>query len=101
MLKARLAEGGLVEGDATAGGHARSVKHNQQIQTGQPGHDRLEPVVRSALARNITFLLAVRPRRMRPVLFNRYATGMSYGPRFDEAMMGYGDSVEQRRDRAA
>lgn len=92
-LLALLAAAAFGDGAATAGWNAKLVKKNQQLDRGAAGYAECEPIVRGALARNATFVMAVRPRQMRPILFNRYAEDMSYGPHVDDPLMGYGDAA--------
>ena len=88
-----LAKAGFTDGALTAGWNAKLVKKNEQLDRGGAGYGEVEPIVRAALSRNATFAMAVRPRLMRPILFNRYAEGMSYGPHVDDPLMGYADAA--------
>lgn len=74
------------DGAATAGWHARLVKRNEQAPGGQPTQ-ALQRLVAEALRRNLLFTMACRPHLIRPVLLNRYAAGMTYGPHVDDAVM--------------
>jgi len=86
-LSAALDRAAFTDGAATAGWHARGVKHNQQLAAG-PEAQRLQAIVAAALERNLLFGLACRPRTIRPALFNRHAPGMEYGAHVDDALMG-------------
>jgi PKHD-type hydroxylase len=98
QLTAQLADAAFAEGVATAGWHAREVKKNLQLTAGMQGHDAPEKTVRAALIRNLTFQMAVRPRYIHPVAFNRYETGMNYGRHVDEPLMNVaGASPPQMR----
>jgi PKHD-type hydroxylase len=91
-LRQRLAARAFVDGTATAGWHAKLVKHNRQAEAG-PETQALQAEVGQALARHELFQLACRPRRLRPVLFSRYEPGMEYGSHVDDAVMGSTDPI--------
>jgi PKHD-type hydroxylase len=78
----------FVDGKATAGWHAKLVKQNLQAQADAPPIVKARAIVADALQRNALFQMAVRPKTMRPLLFNCYETGMSYGAHIDNAIMG-------------
>src|SRR4051812_15987659 len=88
-----LAKAGFTDGAQSAGWNAKLVKKNEQLDRGGAFYPDCEPIVRAALTRNATFAMAVRPRLMRPILFNRYSEGMSYGPHIDDPLMGYADAA--------
>ena len=77
----------FVDGRATAGYAARTVKHNQQAD----GTDRSLATVRQLLAERILanemFQIAARPQALSPLLLSRYEQGMSYGSHVDDALM--------------
>ncbi|HLG87427.1 MAG TPA: Fe2+-dependent dioxygenase [Alphaproteobacteria bacterium] len=81
----------FADGAATAGWNAKLVKHNLQLTPGMAGYDRLVDIVRPAVLRDPVFQMAVRPRKLRPFLFNRHDAGMSYGAHVDDPVMGPGD----------
>lgn len=76
----------FVDGAATAGVFARTVKRNEQVEAG-PETQKLQEQVMGALVRNAAFEMAARPKQMKPVLFSRYEPGMEYGPHVDNAVM--------------
>lgn len=84
-----LEQAEFVDGQLTAGWHAKLVKHNQQLKAGGQATD-LYQCVHRAIARNLLFQTAVRPRKIHSVLFSRYSSGMSYGRHVDNALMGTG-----------
>lgn len=84
----QLSTAEFVDGKATAGWHAKSVKHNTQAKANAPGVEAARKMLGAALKRNALFQMAVRPKTMRPLLFNRYENGMSYGTHIDNALMG-------------
>lgn len=87
QLRGALTTSGYVDGRQTAGWHARAVKNNLQVHAGMPGYDAAAATVLGALERCTLFQMAVRPRQMMPILFNRYDVGMSYGAHVDESVM--------------
>jgi PKHD-type hydroxylase len=86
-----LDKAAFVDGATTAGWNAKLVKHNLQLTPGMEGYERLVDIVRPAILRDPVFQMAVRPRKLRPFLFNRHDAGMSYGAHVDDPVMGPGD----------
>jgi PKHD-type hydroxylase len=84
-VTAALARARFVDGRATAGFAARTVKNNRQAD------DRKLETVRKLVAERImgndVFRLAVRPKALTPLLFSRYEEGMNYGSHVDDALM--------------
>jgi PKHD-type hydroxylase len=97
-VREALAAAAFADGKATAGWHARDVKENLQLTPGMSGYDAPEATVRGALARNATFRIAARPRRLAPILFNRYDQGMTYGEHVDDAFMSVPKGTPMRTD---
>jgi PKHD-type hydroxylase len=88
QVQADLERTVFLDGQLSAGWHARRVKHNTQAKTDAQLTRQLEVLVRQALRRNALFNLAVRPKAIRPLLFNRYDQAMKYGTHVDDAVMG-------------
>jgi PKHD-type hydroxylase len=86
-VTAALAHAAFVDGKATAGFAARSVKNNRQAE----GSDRSLEVIRKLVAERIlgneVFRLAVRPKALSELLFSHYEAGMHYGRHVDDALM--------------
>jgi PKHD-type hydroxylase len=86
-VRAALARARFVDGKATAGFAARTVKNNRQAE----GSDRTLATIRKLVAERIlgneVFRLAVRPKALSPLLFSRYERGMHYGNHVDDALM--------------
>lgn len=78
----------FVDGKVTAGWYAKEVKNNQQVSAEESFLKKIRSIVLQALQRNSLFQAAVRPRKIRPILFSRYEPGMSYGMHTDNALMG-------------
>ena len=75
------------DGRLTAGWHARLVKRNTQADGSHPQVSKLRAEVDQAIRRHPLFELAVRPARLKPVMFSRYEAGMEYGSHVDDAVM--------------
>lgn len=86
--RATLAKVPFKDGRETAGWHARTVKNNQQADGRDPEVSALREELTQALNRHPLFQMAVRPARMKPLMFSRYDVGMSYGNHVDDAVMG-------------
>jgi PKHD-type hydroxylase len=84
-VNAALARAAFVDGRATAGFAARTVKHNRQA-TGRSLATARKLVAERILG-NEVFRLAVRPKALSPLLFSRYEQGMHYGSHVDDALM--------------
>lgn len=76
------------DGRASAGWHARDVKHNLQASREDPVTALVTSTVERALRRHPVFELAARPKTLAPILLSRYDPGMSYGAHVDDAVMG-------------
>jgi PKHD-type hydroxylase len=92
QVRGLLAEGSFIDGKQTAGWHARLVKNNDQLASGDAAQ-RAGDTIHKALMRNEVFTAAVRPKRLRPMLFSRYSGGQNYGAHVDDALMGKGDGL--------
>lgn len=86
-IRATLSRAQFVDGSATAGFAARTVKNNTQAA----GSDRSVGTIRQFAAERIlaneVFRLAVRPKALTPLMFSRYEPGMNYGSHVDDALM--------------
>ena len=83
-----LDAGPWVDGKATAGADARTVKRNRQAAGDDPEVAALGAFVTAALRRHPLFDLAARPKRISRLLFSRYEDGETYGAHTDDALMG-------------
>jgi PKHD-type hydroxylase len=78
----------FVDGKSTAGGMARAVKHNEQVELEQlPG---LMKLLVQAVVQHPNFLQLAMPRTVSNLLVSRYLPGMSYGTHTDAAIMKTG-----------
>ena len=87
-LKPLLEAGAYRDGRETAGWHAKLAKHNEQADPDDAGLRAAAELVGERLLQHELFALAVRPKRLAPVMISRYAEGKSYGSHTDDAMMG-------------
>jgi PKHD-type hydroxylase len=78
----------FIDGQKTAGWHAKLVKNNQQLSKKHPAYLDLFELVKQALNRHPLFMSAVQPKIIHSLLFSRYEIGMEYGTHVDNAFMG-------------
>lgn len=88
QITTKLKNAEFVDGKLTAGKHAKEVKNNTQLTGNSVILQELRSIVNQALQRNRLFQAAVRPKTIRPILFNCYEPGMYYGYHTDNAIMG-------------
>jgi PKHD-type hydroxylase len=79
-------------GGATAGWHARTVKHNRQLDRSSALHGRLAPRVEQAMLNHPLIQAAALPLRLHGLLFSRCGPGEGYGRHVDNAFMAGGRS---------
>jgi PKHD-type hydroxylase len=85
---ATLAHAQFVDGRATAGFAARTVKNNRQAEGSDRSLETIRKLIAERILGNEVFRLAVRPKALSPLLFSRYEKGMHYGSHVDDALMG-------------
>ena len=78
----------FVDGKLTAGWFAKQVKNNKQLSRNNSVDKELQSIITEALKRNHLFQAAVRPKIIRPTIFNCYEVGMYYEAHTDNALMG-------------
>ena len=86
----RLAGGKFVDGKLTAGGPAREVKNNLQVERLGPELTDIDQIILAALRRSQALQSFAFAKRILLPLFNRYENGMEYGAHVDAAVMGKG-----------
>lgn len=74
-----------IEGKATAGDHARSVKDNEQVYS--EAYPVLNKIAMGALIENERFKKESFAKIISNPLFSKYETGRSYGPHTDDPLM--------------
>jgi PKHD-type hydroxylase len=87
-IRSKVEGATFVDGAATAGWSAREVKRNLQVTPGAPEYEPIARIVREAFMRSGELQTALLPAAATPVLFNRYAQNMEYGPHVDTPVMG-------------
>jgi PKHD-type hydroxylase len=80
-----IAAASFVSGKSTAGTQAKLVKNNDQ--SAGPAAQAAIAAVREALAKNLVFRAAARPKEIIGMLVSRYREGMAYGTHVDDALM--------------
>ncbi|WP_166264025.1 Fe2+-dependent dioxygenase [Marinobacter caseinilyticus] len=91
QLRTALAGLPFHDGRETAGWHARTVKNNSQADSRHPEVEALRTDVGALLQQHPLFQMAVRPKRIKPLMFSRYSQGMNYGNHVDDAVMSSPD----------
>jgi PKHD-type hydroxylase len=74
-------------GEETAGWHARTVKHNRQLDRATALHGEVARQVVTALEAHPLVRAAAFPRRVHGLLFSRMGPGEGYGRHVDNAWM--------------
>jgi PKHD-type hydroxylase len=87
-LLAKLNPDDFIDGTASAGWHARLVKHNTQLRKDAIAYPELQQLVHQVLQQTALFQMAALPKTISPILFSRYEMGMQYGSHVDNAFMG-------------
>ena len=88
LITAKLKDAEFIDGKLTAGWFAKTVKNNTQLSGNAEALNELRTIALKALTRNKLFQAAVKPKIIRPIMFNCYETGMYYGSHTDNAIMG-------------
>ena len=87
-LRTDIQHGDWIDGQQTAGWHAREVKRNQQLSRQDPRYHHASEQMMSLLRSHPLIQQAVRPRHIHTLLFSRYGEGMEYCRHVDNAFMG-------------
>jgi PKHD-type hydroxylase len=91
-----LAEGEWVDGEATAGVQAKTVKRNAQLAQQGAATQALQQLVVEALNRSASFFSAALPKKLYPPMFNRYeGERNTFGAHVDNAIR-YAPGTGQR-----
>lgn len=93
-IRAAFAAIAFRDGRASAGAQAQLVKSNLQATPGDPAGDRIKAMLADAVLRHPEFRLAMRPKRLSPIVLSRYEPGMEYGAHVDHPLSG----EDMRRD---
>ena len=84
----KLSATDFIDGQTTAGWHARQVKKNTQLKSNSPKSVTIRNIVSQALDCNTLFQIAALPKALSPLILSRYEVGMEYGSHVDNAFMG-------------
>jgi PKHD-type hydroxylase len=87
IIRTAVARAQFVDGRATAGFAAKTVKNNLQADSGDRAIETVRKLTAERILANEVFRLAVRPKALTPLMFSRYAPGMNYGSHVDDALM--------------
>jgi PKHD-type hydroxylase len=87
-IRARLEEADWMDGRATSGVQAASVKSNEQVDQLSPIGRELSERVMDAVGRSPLFVSAALPQRIWPPHFTRYSNGNTFGNHIDASIMG-------------
>lgn len=85
-LRKRIAAAEWIDGNATSGKGAASVKRNRQLPEEAQITRMAQQKVSAALMDNAAFLSAALPHTIFPPLFNRYGPGEQFGFHVDNAI---------------
>jgi PKHD-type hydroxylase len=87
LIVSKVKPADFIDGQTTAGWHARLVKHNTQLPASSSVLATVREFISTALARHGLFQMAVCPHTIRPVILSRYHVGMHYGSHIDDVLM--------------
>ncbi len=97
--RAALEAAAWIDGKATAGEQAGTVKKNLQNPVDSPAAREVGEMILRALGTNPLFNSAALPLRVLPPMFNRYDTGMKFGAHVDGALRAVpGAGMRMRAD---
>ena len=82
-----LTEAEWSDGQSTAGGLARQVKHNLQLDDQLPQAIQVRQLIEHKLQQHPLFVSAALPHTIYPPKFNCYQKGGHYGPHVDGSVM--------------
>ncbi|MCB2064931.1 MAG: Fe2+-dependent dioxygenase [Novosphingobium sp.] len=85
-LREQIAAADWIDGNATSGAGAASVKRNRQLPENAEATANAQGQVTAALMDNAAFLSAALPHSVFPPLFNRYGPGEEFGLHVDNAI---------------
>lgn len=86
-----------VDGRVTAGHQSAKSKDNAQLSEDSPVARQLGQMILAALERNSLFIAGALPLKIFPPLFNRYASGQSFGMHVDNAIRQVRNSPQRVR----
>jgi len=78
----------FVDGKLTAGGGAREIKNNLQVDRERAETSEADRIFTAALGRNEEFQVFAMPQRFLMPIYSQYEPGMGYGAHIDNSLMG-------------
>ncbi|HWU54592.1 MAG TPA: PKHD-type hydroxylase, partial [Rhizomicrobium sp.] len=87
--RAELEAGPWIDGRASAGHMAASVKENQEADLTDPTVRARSEFIRRVLSSNVAFRTSALPARICPPSFNRFTGGQNYGTHIDSALLHF------------
>lgn len=75
-----------LDGKSTAGAQSAEVKKNQQLDPTSEVSQKVGQFILQKLGQNPTFVSAALPNKILPPMFNRYASGETFGLHVDNAI---------------
>jgi PKHD-type hydroxylase len=87
LMVSKVKTADFIDGQVTAGWHARWVKHNTQLPASSLVLATVHEVISVALARYGLFQIAVHPHIIRPITLSRCQVGMNYSSHIDDVLM--------------
>ena len=100
-LRALIRRSRFVAGAASAGGVAKQVKANEELEFPPQEYQKFVRMIFDALMRHREFPRTAMPRELSAPMVNRYAPGMNYGAHYDVPLMRTPDGPKIRSDLAA
>lgn len=93
LILNKLKKAEFVDGKLTAGWYAKEVKNNLQLSSNSDIILELQEIINQALEQEALFQSAIKPKKIRPILFSRYQPGMYYDYHIDNVIMGEEDRM--------
>lgn len=93
LILNKLKKAEFIDGKLTAGWYAKEVKNNLQLPNDSDITLELQEIINQALEEEALFQSAIKPKKIRPILFSRYQPGMYYDYHIDNVIMGEEDRM--------
>lgn len=93
LILNKLKKAEFIDGKLTAGWYAKEVKNNLQLSSNSDIILELQEIINQALEQEALFQSAIKPKKIRPILFSRYQPGMYYDYHIDNVIMGEEDRM--------
>jgi PKHD-type hydroxylase len=96
-IRSNLSDVSFADGQSTATGAAKKVKHNLQLPREHEVSKKINSLLETALQGNLFFREAALPKAVLPFMVSMYEPGMQYGWHVDSPLM-YAHPVQLRAD---